>query len=195
MNKIKIIMKLQRLILVFLILFPLLAACSASSTTSTPPTPVVKWPLDVSKRNSKVNQQFKIIEYRSYYFALHFAYDTKGSEVDSQNNGRRLQKLVGHGSREDEGIKIPIHLKINKLDSGSFPPQLIYEDTILTRGIYAGTFGYLDREIIEIDLKPGTYLVNANTIEDRPEFSGTPTYLAIEPHSQIKFLPRSIKIK
>jgi hypothetical protein len=91
------------------------------------------------------------------------------------------------------GINIPIHLKISKLNTGNLPPKLIYEDKILTHGIYASAFGEHDREIIAIDLKPGIYRVEANTIEDRPEFLGTPTYLQIEPHSQIKFLPGSIK--
>jgi hypothetical protein len=188
-------MKLKRLILALLICFPWVTACSASSQTSSPPTPVVKWPLDVSKQDSKVNQQFRIIEYRSYYFALRFDYDTKVSHDRIVADGQRVLALidVDMSTMKHKGINIPIHIKISKLDTGSLPPELIYENTILTKGMYVAAFGNYRREIIEIDLKPGIYRVEANTIENRPEFSGTPSYLQIEGHSNIKFLPGSIK--
>ena len=186
-------MKLKRLILAFLILFPWVTACSASSSTLSPPTPAVKWPFDVSKRDSKINQEFRIREYRSYYFALRFDYVTKGTHDRIAADADRVRALVGNGSREDTGIKIPVHLKICKLDTGSPQPELIYENTILTHGKYASGFGEHLREIIEIDLKPGIYRVEANTIEDKPEFFGTPSYMQIEPHPGIKFFPNSIK--
>ena len=178
-------MKLKRLILAFLIFFPLSTACAAFSTTS-PPTPAVKFPFYVSKKDSTVNQEFQIREYRSYYFALRF-------EFSGQVDGQRVLVLVGNGTSYYPGIGIPIHLKIFKLDSGSLPPELLYEDAIMTEGKYAAAFEKYLREIIAIDLKPGIYRVEANTLEDRPEFSVTPSYLQIEPHSQIKFLPGSIK--
>ena len=186
-------MKLEKLIVAFILLFPCMTACAASTSTS-PPTPVVKWPLDVSKKNSTVNQEFRIRDYRSYYFALRFDYSGL-ADLD------RVLALVDHdiSSMRRTGINIPIHLKISKLDSGSLPPELIYEDTILTKGKYAAAAewkkgdGEFLREIIAIDLKPGIYRVEANTIEDRPEFTGTPSYLQIEPHSKIKFLPKSIR--
>jgi Domain of unknown function (DUF5625) len=190
---------LKVLIAAFLIIFICMTVCeafswfSSTSPSTTLPTPVVKWPLDVSKRDSKINQEFRIDEYRSYYFALRFDSITKGSQDRIAADADRVLALVGEGPQEDQGIKISIHLKIIKPDTGSLPPKLIYEHTILTHGIYAMAFGYHLREIIAIDLKPGIYRVEANAIEDRPEFSGTPIYLQIEPHSQIKFLPGSIK--
>ena len=178
-------MKLKKLIVAFLIFIFCMTACAGLQTTS-PPTPVVKWSFDVSKRDSKVNQEFRIVEYRSYHFALRFDY----SDI---TNRKRVFALVGDGTREDPGIDIPIHLKISKLDTGSLPPELIYENTILTKHYYGQAYGYFEREIIAINLKPGMYRVEANAMEDRPEFLGTQTYLQIEPHSQIKFLPGSIK--
>jgi hypothetical protein len=179
---------LKRLIAVTLLFFPLVTACSASSPTSSLPTPVVKFPFDVSKRNSTVNQEFQIRDYRSYYFAIRFDYV-------GQTDHDRVNALVdvNISLHKRTGIDIPIHIKISKLGAGSLPPELLYEDTILTKEKYASAFGYFLREIIAIDLKPGIYRVEANTLEDRPEFSGTPSYLQIEPHSQIKFLPGSIK--
>jgi hypothetical protein len=185
-------MKLKRLIVAFLMFFPLVTTCLASSPTS-PPTPVVKWPFDVSKRDSTVNQEFRIREYRSYYFALRFNYFGQADEH------RVFEQLVGDGPSHYPGINIPIHVKIFKLDTGSLPSELIYENTITTKYCYRHgyewkqTDGNYIREIIAVDLKPGIYRVEANTIEDRPEFSGTPSYLQIEPHPNIKFLPSSIK--
>ena len=184
---------LKILITALLMIIPLMTSCSASSPTSSLPTPVVKFPFDVSKRDSKVNQEIRIREYRSYYFALLFEYVHQGDHDRIQADHDRVLALVGNGASDDPGIKIPIHLKIIKLDTGSIPPEVIYENTILTHGTYASGFGEHDREIIAVDLKPGIYRVEANTIEDRPEFSGTPSYLQIEWHSQIKFLPNSIK--
>ncbi len=194
MNQNKIIMKLKILIATLPMLFPCMTACAAFWSTS-PPTPVVKWPFDVSKRDSKVNQEFRIREYRSYYFALRF--DHLGPP-----DAQRVLAVVGDGSRKYPGIAIPIHIKILKLlDTGNPPPELIYEGTISTSNSYAGVgtwwppsgHGAFLREIIAIDLKPGIYRVEVNTIEDRPEFSGTPSYLQIEWHSNIKFLPKSIR--
>jgi len=175
-------MKFRKIIAALLMIIPWMTACAGLQTTS-PPTPVVKWPFDVSKRDSKVNQDFRIREYRSYYFALRFDY----VGFDGED---RVFKLVGHGS---EGIAIPIHIKIIKLDAGNLPSELKYENTITTNGYFAHASGYYLRRIIAIDLKPGIYRVEANTIEDRPAFSGTPSHLQIEGHSKIKFLPDSIK--
>ncbi|MGD0022638.1 MAG: DUF5625 family protein [Smithellaceae bacterium] len=194
MNQNKIIMKLKRLVAVCLMLFPCMTACAAFWSTS-PPTPVVKFPFDVSKRDSTVNQEFRIREYRSYYFALWFDYFGEADEY-------RVFALVGDGSgsRENPGIDIPIHIKIYKLDTGNLPLPLIYEKTIATKHCYAHGFdsskkreGNYRREIIAINLKPGMYRVEVNTIEDRPEFSGTPSYLQIEGHPDVKFFPNSIK--
>ena len=164
-------------------------ACAAIPSTS-PPTPVVKFPFDVSKRDSKVNQEFRIVEYRSYYFAIRFDYFGPADE-------KRVFALVGNGSRRYPGVTIPIHVKIHKLDTGNLPPELIYENTISTKDRYAHGFerkqtdGNYLRQIIVIDLKTGIYRVEANTIEDRPEFSGTPSYLQIEGHSELRFIPNS----
>jgi len=162
-------MKLKRLIAAFLMLFPCITACASLPTPDTKLPPYTKWPFDVSKRDSKVNQEFKIREHRSYYFAIRFDYVGFDDEL-------RVCALV-------EGITIPIHVKITKLATGNAPQELIYENTVTTSGYCIHGGEYYLREIIFIDLKPGIYRVEANAIEDRPEFSGTPTYLQIEGRS------------
>jgi len=180
---------LKTLIATFMMLILWMIACAAILSTS-PPTPVVKFPFDVSKRDSKVNQEFRIVEYRSYYFAIRFDYF---GEADLY----RVISLVGDGSQRYPGIHIPIQVKIYKLDTGNLSPKLIYENTISTKDCYAHDYerkqsdGNFLRKIIVIDLKQGLYRVEANTIEDRPEFSGTPSYLQIEGHSELRFIPNS----
>lgn len=106
--------------------------------------------------------------------------------------------LVGDGGRTPDwryvhpGVIVPIHVQIIRLETGK-DPETVYDRTVETKGVYAYRSGALLREIMIIDLKPGIYRVEANTNKDSPEFTGTPSYLLIEPHSQLKFIPNSIK--
>lgn len=171
----------------FLMLFPWIPKASFAES---PPVPVVKFPFDVSKRNSTVNQEFRIRDERSYVFGIRFDYFGPADE-------RRVFALVGDGSSKDPGIDIPIHIKILKLETRNLPEELIYENTILTQKCYAHGFernetdGNFDREIITIDLKPGIYRVEAKTIKDSPDFSSTSTYLHIEYYAKLRFVPNN----
>lgn len=181
------------LIAALFLLVPLMTACAGLQSAS-PPKPVVKWPFDVSKRDSKISQEFSIDEYRSYYIALRFNYFGREDEY-------RVFELVGNGSSKYPGIDIPIYIKVCMISDENLTQKPIYENTISTEKRYAHgyernqTDGNYCREIIAINLKPGIYRIEANTIEDKPEFSGIPSYLQIEWHSKIRFLPNSIKIK
>ena len=158
---------------------------------------VYKFPFDVSKRDSRVNEEINISENRSYYFALQFNYF---GSADSH----RVRELVGQGTpypnerSNNPGVIIPIHIKISRSNPGQ-PSESIYDSLIETQGTYAHGFdmknqanGDYEREIIAVNLLPGIYLVEANTIKDSPEFSGTPTYLLMEWHPKIKFLPNTV---
>jgi len=155
-----------------------------------PPVPTVNFSFDVSKQGSAVNQEIKIREYRSYYFAIQF-------DSFSDPDYYRVMALLGDGGRRpngtpsNPGFLIPIHLKITKQGKAS---ESIYDNTVETEGIYSighdkKTVGKFKRVIIIIDLKPGIYQVEANTIRDSSNFAGTPSQLLIEPHSQLKFIP------
>ena len=90
-----IIMKLKRLIVAFLILFPWwITSCTSSSPTVT--IYGIKFPFDVSKRNSAVTQEFMISEYRSYYFAVTFDYF-------GHDDMDRVMALVGDGIQYPNG--------------------------------------------------------------------------------------------
>jgi hypothetical protein len=179
MNRNRRNMKLfKRLMAAFMMITWMTTACAVLPTTTSPPTPVVKFPFDVSKRDSTVNQEFRIRDYRSYYFALQFNYI-------GYDDARRVFKLVGDGSPTDPGIHVPIHVKIYKLDTGNSKAELTSENTVSTINYFVQGFehnpenGFYDREIVVVNLKPGIYRVEANTIKETPEFSGTPTYLEI----------------
>jgi hypothetical protein len=176
---------LKVLIAAFLIIFIGITVCEAfswfsstSASTSLPTVPV-KFPFDVSKRDSKVSQEFRIGKVRYCCFGIQFNFF-------GQEDLFRVLALVGDGSREYPGINIPIHLKIIKLNTGNLPSKLIYENTITTKHSYAGCpqkkkgDGCYSREIKNIYLESGIYRVEASTIEDKPEFSGTQSYLKIE---------------
>lgn len=172
----------SKLVMALLIVFTLMSACAESSQTS-PPTPRVWFPFDVSKQGSKVDQVFKIKSHRHYDFAIQFAYFSYGDML-------RLLKLLGEGGFTptggcaDPGIIVPIHLRIMRLEDGK-EHETVYEGTVETMAIYAKGFeqergaGFFSRRIIEIKLKPGIYQVEASTIKDSPEFTGTPSYFLI----------------
>ncbi len=190
---IKTTYKIFSILFIMFIVVLLITACAGLQTAS-PPKPVVKWLFDVSKRGSSVNQEFRIVEFRSYYFALRFDY------IGPQD-ALRVRKLVGDGSEKYPGIDIPIRIKIYRANTENKASELIYENTIMTKHKYVSGgdwpwhkgHGNHNRKIITIDLKPGIYRVEADTIEDRPEFTGTPSYLQIEWRSNVKYLPDNIK--
>ena len=156
-----------------------------------PPVPRVKFPFDVSKRDSTVNQEIRIREYRSYYVAIQFDY----FGVSDQ---KRVMALVGDGGVRPDGgyanpgVIVPVHIKIIRLETGK-DSETVYDDIIETQGIYSIGSGDFTRDIIIIDLKPGIYRVEANTIKDSPEFKGTPSHLLIEHHFQLKFIPHQLE--
>lgn len=188
MNKNEIIMKSKRLFAAFLMLFPWIPKASFAESL---PVPRVKFPFDVSKRDSTVNHEIKIREYRSYYFAIQFDYFGAADM-------NRVRSLVGNGGVRPDGgyanpgIIVPIHIKLIRLESGK-DTEAVYDGTVETQGTYAFGSGNFTRDIIIVDLKPGIYRVEASTIKDSPEFTGTPSHLLIEHHFQLKFIPHKLE--
>lgn len=163
-----------------------ITACAVLKTTLSPKY-AYKFPFDVSKRDSKVSQEFKIEEYRSYYFAVRLDF--------CREDKNHVLELIGNELLP--GTYIPVHIKIYKLNTENLPPKLIYESSILTGGYYAHDYDcdrgrtvdecYF-RKITTINLKPGVYRVEANTIKNTSEFAGRPSYLYIQCHPKQKFL-------
>jgi hypothetical protein len=200
-------MKLLKILIVALLMFILLITACAAFWATSPSLPFVKL-FDVSRKDSTVSQEIKIREYRSYIFALQFDYFDK-------DDGKRIKALVGDGSRIPDkrypfdpfnwdyahpGITIPIHIKIIRIETGK-NPETVYDDIAETKSQYAGSYsaskktGHVCREIVIIDLKPGIYRIETNTIKDSPEFMGTQSYLRIETHWDLNFLPGAVNKK
>ena len=154
---------------------------------------VVSFPFDVSKRGSIVNEEFRVRDYRSYYFAIRFDY-----VVTNEAEVQRDMALIGDGGRQirgipkPRGIVIPVKIKLTRVATDNSPQELIYENIIDTDNRYAGKRESRFRKITTVDLKPGVYRVVAETLKDRPEFSFMTTYLHIGPHPGIKFLPNTV---
>lgn len=187
------------LIAILLVLIPSVTAYAAFWPLNMR-TQIVKWTFDVSKKETKASHLFKIRWEQPYTFALQFDYT-------NENERDRLRAIV----EGLDSVAVPVHIKISRQIEGAtinppevknkkkgkgkkrkiaekdVPLELIYEETIITAGAYAWgqTSGYCLRKITEINLKPGIYRVEVNTIEDRPEFAGKPSFLRIG-GSQVK---------
>ncbi|GAB6124333.1 DUF5625 family protein [Humidesulfovibrio idahonensis] len=156
---------------------------------------VVYFPFDASKPDAVIKQEFKVTEYRSYIFALKFNY------IDSDDLTRLYTLVGGGGIRPDgtysnPGIKIPVHIKIHKIENGQDIGS-VSDNIIETQGMYANSFGKakgtgsLLREIVRINLQPGTYLLEANSMKEIHEFDETQVFIKFEWHPNIRFLPQS----
>jgi len=189
-------MKLKNILVIFMVLLSSMTSCSVFSSTS-PPLPIIK-PFDINRKDSVVSQEIKIREYRSYILALKFAFSGSADQD-------RVLALTGDGSYHPDGsyanpgIIVPIRIKIIKLDNGK-ELETVYDGITKTQAMCTiewknSTKGYFSREIITIDLKPGMYRIDANTIEDTPEFKGTPSYFMVHTHWQLKFLPGAVNKK
>ncbi|GAB6124896.1 DUF5625 family protein [Humidesulfovibrio idahonensis] len=178
-----------------LLLLSLLVSVPKALFAETLPAPVVKFPFDLSKQSNVIKEDFQILETRSYIFAVMFAYSGEG-ELDYILGilGNATQPTTGKSSKP--GIQFPLRLEIFKLVPGR-TPESVYNTQVVTKGYYAHGFakkhgdGSFSREIATIDLSPGVYHVEVATIEDRPILAGLPTYLVIDYHSQLRFLPHS----
>ncbi|MBN1365804.1 MAG: hypothetical protein JW976_13425 [Syntrophaceae bacterium] len=183
-------MRTKKLIILLMLTF-CITACAGLKTTVSPKY-TYNFPFDVSKRHSKVSQEFKIEEYRSYYFAIRL-------DFFSREDKDRVFELIGDETLP--GVYIPVYIKIYKLNVENLPPKLIYESSILTGGYYAHDYDCnRDRTVDEcyfrkitiINLKPGLYRVEANTIKNCSEFAGRPSYLYIQSHPKQKFLLNAV---
>lgn len=173
-------MRVARIVCVFLALLCL----SAQGASRIPP---LKIPFDASRAGLVLDEEFQVAQHRNYYFDLSFGYS--GSE-----DLYRVAKLAGTGARhpdgsyESPGVIIPIHLKITAENDGSHS-KILFDKTVDSQGIYAHGFGWkkfhgdYNRRVATVELRPGRYRLQATTVRDVTEFSGTPIHFGITFHS------------
>ncbi|MDI3273763.1 DUF5625 family protein [Pseudomonas sp. MDT1-16] len=134
----------------------LLAACSA-------PVSIVK-PLDVSQANQSASTQFMVRKSGDYRIALLFAKGHGLTEINKQ--------IEVWGDLDNEGVAIPIHLRILK------DGQVYFDEVLVTAGVqwgqgidYEGRYVNAAVRLIKIlELVPGSYFVEVNTLDKLDAF-------------------------
>lgn len=129
-------------------------------------------PFDISRSDRSITADVKITEHRPYDFYLNVYYK------DSADL-RRVMELTGDGSRYPDGrygrpgIVVPLHVKVTSSSEAA-----IYDDIGNAQGIDIHGFGrdkdgYFSRLVGGVELRPGVYRIEVNTVRNIPEFSGT----------------------
>ena len=142
-------------------------ACSGNASLMKPPLQV---PFAAERNGSKVEVDLVVSEYRSYEFRLRFPY-----KEDGETDFLRVRKLTGSsektrvGKLVDPGVPLRIRLEVAGRDSSN--ARLHYEKiSEPTLASYGG--GYVTKIIDSVNLKPGHYLVSAESLLDASEFNG-----------------------
>lgn len=142
-------------------------ACSGGASPMKPPLQV---PFSAEKNGSKVEVDLVVSEYRFYEFRLQFPY-----KKDDEPDFLRVRKLTGgseknrEGKFVDPGVPLRIRLEIVGRDSsnGTFHYESVNEPTLASYGS-----GYVKKIIDSVKLKPGHYVVRAESLLDASEFNG-----------------------
>jgi len=138
-------------------------------------------PFDISRSDSTIRIDLNVTEHRVYQLLLNVYYKNR---VDEE----RVMKLVGDGSRYPDGrygrpgLIVPIHIR-----TGTITGLVIIDDVHNVEGVDVHKFnsdhsGYYSRYIYGVELRPGLYHVEIDTLKVVPEFSGIPCAVHIGWH-------------
>jgi hypothetical protein len=180
-----------------------------------PPGRYFKW--DVGPKDSHIEQEFIVKEYRSYHFNIGFgspvAWDDRTNQ-DWRNDGRIFDfigwggvigylngdgarvKLMDHtgimipvyNPKNDLGVAIPIHIQVQKLSKSDSVVGTMVDARVDTRSSFASG-SLVQRQIVVVKLQEGKYRVIATALQQTIVPSGVGTYL------NIGFDPKSTPIK
>lgn len=149
---------------------------------------------DVDQKDSTVDEEFHISEFRSYIFQLQFFFD---NEADRS----RVFRLIGDGSARNRGMVLPIHIQIFYESDGSRGERLLYDKNIDTSGSIGyrdidirRNNGYVVRELVSVNLHPGTYRFVTRTMMDNAAFKGTLVRLMIGVRPGLKFFKNAVDL-
>lgn len=191
------IVETKRILMACLALFPWLPSCKPPDDPTAPTIPPwrsFRW--DISKKDSLIEQEFVVTEYRSYSFDIEFHHNglpeswiqfigTGGDSfftkdpnhpthvgVDDAGGVDRLYELYRKGElilkHVDPGVVVPVHIRVEKIDPGTGNRTLMADETINTEALYKGGNGEVSRIITAVALRPGRYKVTAVTLRDVP---------------------------
>jgi len=128
-------------------------------------------PFDISRSDSTIRVDIKVAEHRPYEFYLNVYY--KGRVEQS-----RVIELVGNGSRYPDGrygrpgLTVPIHLKIVDSSGSTIVDDVRNVEGVDIHGFNGDHDGYYSRYMYGVELRPGIYHVEINSVKEMPEFSG-----------------------
>jgi len=140
----------------------MVVACTLLSACSAPIT-IVK-PLDVSRANQSASAQFVVKKTGDYRFALLF--------VKRQGLEEILKQIDIWGDPNNEGVAIPIHLRVVKGGAIFFDERLVTTNVDWGLGFdYEGRrLNTAVRLIRMLELPPGSYSVEVSTFEEVEAF-------------------------
>lgn len=181
-NASQLITKIKRLFLAMLVFFPWVSGCASDMQTPKPPFFVL---FEAQKAGSVFTTELRVVEHRSYVFAL-FLKVKKGASME---DARRLIELAGKFGRDKSGkqpwggkllwpgISIPLKLKISVIDASG--ERIIYDKEIHEEEMLgAGSIG-IEKLIDVIDLSPGHYKISVQSLKDIPELAESPITFGI----------------
>jgi hypothetical protein len=159
-----------------LVIIPLSSACADGVQLLTPPFDV---PFEAQKAGSIFTSELRLVEHRSYVFALFI----KAKKGTSMEDARRLIELAGSDARYKNGkplsygVSMPVKLTVSLIDPSG--EKVIYDKEIQQEDkIGAGVMG-IEKVIDVIDLRPGHYKVSVQSLKDTPEYSENPVTFGV----------------
>lgn len=183
------IVKTKRMLVAFLGLLPWLpkSARADSLAPTVPPSRNFGW--DVSRKDSLIEKEFLVKEYRGYDFAIGFGSKISPNDPDQswREDERNWEFIKGGRLRQEDGTSIPVLIRIDRLDIPDAPVRIV-EQQVDTKSIYSGG-RLVVRLIVKVPLRPGLYRVSAKVLRDVALPEGLGTYL------HIGFHPKATVIK
>lgn len=156
-------MRASWMVCAMIVVLPWLAACADSMP---PPKPPISLPFSVEKAGNKVETGLQLAEERYYTFSLKLNY-----REGDQEDRKRVGALAGNPG-VDDGIPIPLRLKIALIDAGG--ERTIVEKQTSSLELWAWGGHYFVKLIYGEKLAPGRYRVSLENLRDIPELDGVP---------------------
>ena len=152
-------------------------ACSGQTTALKPPVQV---PFLVERAGSRVQIEISISEYRGYWFNLEFPY-----KKDDNADFLRIRQLTGNNERDRYGkivpSGVPLQIRLSIVGRNSAHEKVQYEKTSDPFLASYGS-GYVTKRIDEVLLKPGRYVVSAESLLDAQQFNGAHAEFSVSWH-------------
>ncbi len=153
-----------------------------NGANGTPPKPPLIVPFEAQKAGSTFMTELRVVEHRYYEFTILL----KLKEGATMEDARSLSELAGWFGRDGSGklrkpgISIPVKLKVRVIDAAG--ERTIYDKEIYEEEVQGGGGAGIEKLIDSIELRPGRYRINIESLKDIPELTGYPINFGIDGH-------------